>query len=126
MDLFRGQQGLVIDAIRRAGRPLSAEEARDHLPAGVRIGAATAYRAVKRGAAEGVLEAVRVNDGPTRYEPAGAAHHHHFECDRCRRVHCVRGCPAGIEKMAPEGFRLRAHEIVLRGLCRQCSGEVAG
>lgn len=84
------------------------------------IGLATVYRAVKRGVAEGLLQTVQISDGPARYEPVDLAHHHHFACDGCDSVYCVEGCPRGVDKLAPKGFDVRSHDIVLHGLCESC------
>jgi len=124
MSTIRGQQGYVLGAIRQAGRPLSADEVRELLR-NSGIGLATVYRAVKRGVAEGVLRAIHLGSGGARYEPASLGHHHHFECDRCKRVFCVKGCPRGINKLVPLGFEFRSHDIVLGGLCKHCKEAVA-
>jgi Fur family transcriptional regulator, ferric uptake regulator len=49
-------------------------------------------------------------------------HHHHFHCTACDRVFPIHGCPQGIERLAPQGFRIQQHELTLRGLCRDCVG----
>ena len=124
MKSIGGQQGCVLDAIQRAGRPLSADETRELLHH-TGIGLATVYRAVKRGVAEGVLRAVHLGGGGARYEAAGLGHHHHFECNQCNGVFCVEGCPRGLSQLVPPGFELRSHDVVLSGLCRNCKEAVA-
>jgi Fur family ferric uptake transcriptional regulator len=49
-------------------------------------------------------------------------HHHHFHCTTCDRVFPIHGCPEGIDRLAPQGFRIQQHELTLRGLCRDCTG----
>ncbi len=113
------------EALRRvfeeAERPLTPAEARDRI--GNRAGIATVYRAVARWADEGWLSAVQLPGEPTRYELRDLEHHHHFHCEQCRRVFDIRGCPSGIGRMAPRGFRVRAHQITFQGICRECAAE---
>jgi Fur family ferric uptake transcriptional regulator len=56
-----------------------------------------------------------------RYERGGEDHHHHFRCSSCERVYNVSGCPGGLEKLLPEGFRLESHDLLLTGTCMMCS-----
>jgi Fur family ferric uptake transcriptional regulator len=56
-----------------------------------------------------------------RYERAGSAHHHHFRCRQCARVFEIAGCPGDFAALAPAGFQLEAHEIVLYGRCAGCA-----
>ncbi len=118
------QQDAIIHALQKAARPMSppeilADAARD-VPA---INLTTVYRTIKR-----LLEAERISpvalpgEAP-RYElqSVAAHHHHHFRCDRCSTVYDVEGCPAGIGGLVPRGFRLRSHDLVLYGTCKECS-----
>lgn len=84
---------------------------------------ATVYRTIKKLQDEGSLRAVDLPGEPARYERREAAehHHHHFRCDRCGRVYDIDGCDAQVEALAPRGFRVRAHDIVLYGACSACS-----
>lgn len=120
MGVAHAQQDEVLDVIRGAGRPLSADEVRQLLVRETGIGLATVYRAVKRGVTNGQLQTVQVQDGPARYEPVDLDHHHHFACEECRSVYCIKGCPRGVDELAPKGFVLHSHDIVLHGLCKNC------
>jgi len=115
------QRPAVRDVLEQADRPLSPQEilglAQEVQPG---MGIATVYRAVKAGVAESWLTLVDLPNGPTRYEPAGKKHHHHFECTACRAVFDVDGCPGGLDKLLPEGYHLTGHEIILYGLCSNC------
>lgn len=118
-----------LRAIRRAlestGRPLAPsellEEARRDAPT---LGLATVYRTIARLCEAGEVVAVELPGAPPRYElrraDDGHDHHHHFHCDRCGRVFDVEGCPRGIDRIAPEGFSVRGHEVVLYGSCADC------
>ncbi len=115
------QRAAVRAAIERADRPLSPAEilslAQRDEPG---LGIATVYRTVKLGVAQGWLAAVDLPNGPTRFEPAGKSHHHHFECTACRSVFDVPGCPGRMTQLVPPGYELQDHEIILYGRCADC------
>jgi Fur family ferric uptake transcriptional regulator len=56
-----------------------------------------------------------------RYEIHGKPHHHHFRCRQCDRVYEVPGCVGSLNEIVPPGFTLENHELVLYGLCADCS-----
>lgn len=105
-----------------AGRPLSPGEilikARGALPS---LGIATVYRAIKVLLAEGTIVLVDIPGQPSRYEMAGLLHHHHFCCTGCARVYGLKGCTENVNSLAPEGFRVEGHDIILYGQCARCS-----
>jgi Fur family ferric uptake transcriptional regulator len=115
------QRHAIQAAIREGGRPLLPAEvvamAQQTVP-GINI--ATVYRCVKALAEEGVIRAVELPGEPARYERADLHHHHHFRCDDCERVFDVPGCRGGVEANVPDGFSVRAHEVVLFGRCAEC------
>lgn len=116
------QRKAIEEALTRADRPLTPEELLEQARVTVpNMGIATVYRAIKdmRGTADVV--AVEVPGHPTCYESAHRGHHHHFHCRGCQRVFEVEACAHGINAMAPAGFRIEDHEIVLRGLCAACA-----
>jgi Fur family ferric uptake transcriptional regulator len=115
------QRTAIRETIDHADRPLSPQEVLDlasaELPA---LGIATVYRALKTGVEEGWLTPVDLPNGPTRYEPAGKKHHHHFECTQCSAVFDVEGCPGRLAPLVPPGAELTGHEIILYGRCADC------
>ncbi len=119
------QRKAIRAAIESAGRPLNAHEILDcagrDLPD---LGIATVYRCLKRLESEDFICRVEIAGQAARYELAGLHHHHHFFCDDCSRVFDVPGC--GLAALnAPEGFAVREHEVVLRGLCSECAPATA-
>ena len=116
------QRKVIRDVFENAGRPLSASEAarlarmRIH-----KIGTATVYRTINKLLEDGLLVPVEIPAEPTRYEIAGLHHHHHFYCRKCKKVYDVEGCPTDFEGLAPEGFELDAHEVILYGRCAACA-----
>ena len=115
------QRTTIEEVFDDAGRPLSAAEAlevaQQSLPS---LGIATVYRAVNDLMEAGRLRAVELPGQPARYERADLGHHHHFSCQECGRVFDVEGCPGRIAQMAPRGFTVESHEILLYGTCADC------
>ena len=114
------------DAIRQAfeftARPLGPFEVLAAARAQVTgLGIATVYRAINALVDEGWLVPVELPGEAPRYERAGAAHHHHFRCRQCTQVFEIEGCPGNFAALAPPGFQLEAHEIVLYGRCAACA-----
>lgn len=115
------QRGAIRNVFLEHDRPLSAQEVLELGQKEVAgMGLATVYRNLKALAEEGWLSAVELPGEPPRYEIAGKGHHHHFHCDACGRLFEVHSCPADFERLIPAGFRLRAHEMFLYGLCDAC------
>lgn len=115
------QRRAIRRCFERADRPLSPgevlEACRREIPT---LGLATVYRQVRSLVEEGWLRPVALPGAPDRYELAGKDHHHHFVCRVCDGVFEVDGCPGGIQGLAPGGFLIERHEVILFGLCRSC------
>jgi Fur family ferric uptake transcriptional regulator len=117
------QRIAIRDAFERAARPLSPQQVLSAAQADVGgLGIATVYRNIKSLLEDGWLAAVELPGSPTVYERAGKAHHHHFHCEGCSRVFEVDGCVPRINRLAGRRFSVRRHELVLYGLCADCSG----
>jgi Fur family transcriptional regulator, ferric uptake regulator len=122
----RSRHTRQLEAIRRAfaraRRPLAPGEvlglARREVSS---LGLATVYRTIRVLIDERWLRVVELPGTPDRYEVAGKEHHHHFHCRACDGVFEVEGCPGGFRALAPGGFRLERHELVLYGVCRECA-----
>jgi len=116
------QREAIRRAIEQADRPLLPNEileaASQALPG---LGIATVYRTINAGVEDGWLKPVELPGSNTHYEMAGKKHHHHFECTQCGGVYEVDGCPGNLQPLAPDGFKLEAHELVLYGLCETCN-----
>ena len=115
------QRTAIRAAIDEAARPLSPEEVLDAAkPTVPSLSIATVYRALRTLQESGFIRPVAIPDQPPRYERAGLDHHHHFFCRECDRVFDVPGCPSNVENLAPKGFTVDGHDIVLFGTCRGC------
>lgn len=110
------------NVIEGAHRPLSPQEILDEAQTTVPgIGIATVYRNIKLLLDAGEIEVVSLPGENPRYEPAHREHHHHFQCDNCRRVFDVHQCPGDLKGLAPKGFKVHRHELTLYGLCKECA-----
>jgi Fur family ferric uptake transcriptional regulator len=109
--------------LANATHPLTPDEIRSAAARRVRgLGIATVYRALRQLVDGGEALVVEVPGAAPRYERAGRGHHHHFHCRSCGRVFEVAGCPGDVAQIAPPGFRVDGHEIVLYGTCPACYG----
>lgn len=122
------RQTKQLEAIRTAfqvaERPLSIEELHDLAAEDVQsLGLRTVYRAVRRLQEDGEIVSVSVPGDSDRYELASVAskHHHHFHCTACDRYFDIHGCPGGLNKLIPNGFKLEHHDLTLSGLCSSCA-----
>jgi len=80
------------------------------------------FRAAEKLAADGVTRKILLDDGRTRFEPVGV-HHDHLYCTRCHELVPVP-CLIEHERFAAleraTGAAILDHQVVLRGLCRDC------
>ena len=115
------QRAAIDAAIRAAKRPLSPAEVLEYARASVnRLGLATVYRTLKLLVEDGSIQIINLPGESPRYEPAKSAHHHHFQCNTCRRVYDIAGCPGSLRDLAPRGFRVERHDVTLYGRCSNC------
>lgn len=116
------QRAAMRSAIEAAERPLSPQEicelAQAEVPA---LGMATVYRNLKLMVEAGEIEAVVLPGDGARYEPTHRGHHHHFQCNECKRVFDVHECPGNLDRLAPKGFTVEHHELTLYGRCDECA-----
>jgi Fur family ferric uptake transcriptional regulator len=131
MELAGGEKGATRDtrqrrAIRAAflanDRPLDPNEVLELAASGHSgLGIATVYRNIKSLLEEGWLTSVELPGEVTHYELAGKEHHHHFHCRSCGKVFELNACLPNVQKLAPMGFQVAGHDLLLYGACRDCS-----
>jgi Fur family ferric uptake transcriptional regulator len=122
MERFTRQRTAIAAAITGANRPLSPHEVLEIARASVEgLGIATVYRNLKTLLEDGLIHVVNLPGETPRYESAGHAHHHHFQCTSCTRVFDVHACPGDLRGLAPKGFVVEAHELTLYGQCADCA-----
>jgi Fur family zinc uptake transcriptional regulator/Fur family ferric uptake transcriptional regulator len=104
---------------------LSAEEVWQRLKSGhTPIGLPTVYRILDELAGAGVVTRIFMSDRKQYYFLCpNQEHHHHFVCERCRRVQDVDRC--GLDGLMDEiaqrsGGRVTSHILQLNGICGAC------
>ena len=116
------QRRAIRAAFANSEGPLSAEDVvRAARRDGVEVSLATVYRSLRTLIGEGWLTAVELPGTSARYEIAGKAHHHHFQCLACERVFELEGCANVAQIRVPRGFRATAHDLAIYGSCRSCA-----
>jgi Fur family ferric uptake transcriptional regulator len=117
------QKEAIKAVLRDQTRPLLPDEIHElALMTVPTVGIATVYRSLKNLMAEGQVRCVEIPGQPPRYEGTEKGHHHHFHCQECQVVFDLQNCVEGLKKLAPSGFKVTDHEIILYGLCKKCAG----
>jgi Fur family transcriptional regulator, ferric uptake regulator len=115
------QREVIAACFAATDRPLAPTEAYElaiaELPT---LGIATVYRFISVFVKKGILVPIVVG-GMTRYESAHKKHHYHFYCRQCERVFCLDDCPLSESQLAPRGYKVEGHELVVNGFCKECS-----
>jgi Fur family ferric uptake transcriptional regulator len=115
------QKDAIRAAFLDADRPLSPEEALAFAQKQVKaVSIATIYRNIASLVEDQWLTPVDVPGQATRYEVAGKAHHHHFQCTHCNTVHELAGCAMQTRPKLPRGFTYASHEFFVYGTCAAC------
>lgn len=115
------QKDAIRAAFLTADRPLSHDEALRLAQQTVDgLSVATIYRNISSLVEENWLTPIDVPGDTTRYEVAGKAHHHHFQCNRCGKLFELQGCGIQLTPELPPGFRTTGHEFFVYGLCNTC------
>lgn len=127
MERTTRQRDAIQSVLRACGRPLSPMEVHEAARSAVHaLGLATVYRTLKLLVDEGVLRMINLPGESARYEVAESGHHHHFQCNTCRRVYDVSGCPGDMRRLAPRGFKIEAHDLTFYGRCSDCGNRRPG
>ena len=111
----------IQELFEHATSPLSAPEVHVSLQKGFRkLGMATVYRIIKLLTEEGILKRINLPAEIPRFEFAKKPHHHHFRCTVCGKIFEIFGCTENLNKILPDGFRLKTYELTLYGECSEC------
>ncbi len=140
MERSTRQRRAVLDALAGSGLTLNPpailEMARQDAPG---LNLSTVYRQIKALEADGEIVKVELPGQPARFEvrcgqanhlpaarPAAHAngqphHHHHFHCTACEVVVAIHACPGNMQSLAPRGYQVEAHDLILHGKCPACA-----
>lgn len=118
----------LVEAIARAGRPVTIPEIRAVAP---EVPQSSAYRNLTALVEAGVARRVSGADDHGRYEldEHFSGHHHHFVCSACGRVDDIEPlvaleralASAAREVSAAGGYQVQEHRIELVGVCPTCA-----
>src|SRR4051812_48794992 len=118
----------VVELLGRQSCCVTAQELYDTLRDERRaVGLASIYRTLDQLSSEGFVQKIELGAGTTRYEPVqpGGEHHHHLVCDACGKVEAFADdrLERALHRVENEtGYRVAAHDVVLRGECSDCLG----
>ena len=121
-----GARAAVLDLLDGQSCCLSAQAIHERLADGDRaVGLASVYRALEVLTGLGLVHRVDVG-GTTAYEPADPEghHHHHVICTDCGAVGSFEDdrLERAIHDLGDSlGYRVDAHDVVLRGACPDCA-----
>lgn len=116
----------VIEVLGGQSCCLTAQEIYDQLRDEARpVGLASIYRTLDQLSSDGSLQKIELGAGITRYEPVRTEeeHHHHLVCDACGKVEAFADdrLERALHRVETEtGYRVAAHDVVLRGACSDC------
>jgi Fur family ferric uptake transcriptional regulator len=121
------QRQMILQVLKEENRPLGHLEIFDRVKM-IRpnIGIATVYRSIKHFLDTREIVVVELPGVSRRYEVRGKGHHHHFLCNNCETLFEVEGCPGKIQLDPPSGFKVLSHEILLKGICKDCAKITSG
>ncbi len=107
----------VIEALATQSTPHTLVEFIEHLDSDE----TTLYRTMSMLVDEGIVEAIVVRDGETRFALAHG-HHHHLVCSKCGLIeHLPCSTPAPTLKSHPFAS-VTSHEVTFYGICKPCAG----
>ena len=121
-----GARDRVITALAAQDCCASAQEIHAQIAAtGGTTGIASVYRTLELLHGLTLITRIDTGDGVARFEPThpDGAHHHHLVCDSCGSVEAFHdeALETTIHTVADGvDFRVDAHDVVLRGACRDC------
>ncbi len=125
-----GARRAVVEYLETQGCCRSAQEIHDGIAAsGGAVGVASVYRALETLTELRLVQRVDAGDGIARFEPSHTDrhHHHHLVCDDCGRVEPFTDEPLerALRRAAGRlGYALEQHDVVLRGACEDCRGDL--
>lgn len=116
----------VIELLGRQSCCVTAQEIFDGLrDEGRQVGIASVYRTLEQLTRDGFVQRVDVGAPTARYEPVqpDGEHHHHLVCADCGKVEAFADpeLERALHKVEGETGYSVAHDVVLRGVCDDCS-----
>ncbi|MFT8592916.1 MAG: Fur family transcriptional regulator [Bifidobacterium sp.] len=121
------QRKLIFRIITATAQHVSAQqiqqELEDVFPG---ISLPTVYSTLELFTQLGVIHKMAINDGEMLYDTGWSHPHAHMKCNRCGRIFDLDIPPVtqqDIRSAASEGFSVDSGDLLLHGLCRECSSK---
>lgn len=89
---------------------------REQLPT---LSKTTVYNTLKILVEHGLVSELRIFENEIRYE-FNPAPHTHFKCEKCGRILDLPMKPHLLEENKIEGHLITCHQVMLKGICRDC------
>lgn len=113
----------ILNILKNSENSLSAEKVyqifRDNK---IDINLSTIYRTLELFEEKNIIERLILGDGVFSYKLKKKTHRHYLECDVCHKEVEIP-CPMSqIEEIVQNetGFTLTEHDLVMRGICKDC------
>lgn len=119
------QRKAIIEILKQANTPLTAEEIYSQLKAHFRsIAVSTIYRNLEILSLNGIVNKINIiNDDRSRFELNLLEHKHHVICIDCKQMFTIDDCPFGkIEESIKKklDFEVTSHRFEIYGYCSNC------
>jgi Fur family ferric uptake transcriptional regulator len=114
---------MVLTVLLKAERALTHHEVEARLSADSGVNRVTIYRVLEWLTENGLAHKISGDDRIWRFNAAAHAHtgpHAHFECSDCGQVLCLEPVESRPAVKLPAGFRQKAVELTVKGLCADC------
>lgn len=123
------QRATILEALRRAGRPVTAQALHARMRGRGGPGLATVYRTLQALAQVGLARTFPAGEGELAYKLCEPGHHHHLICEGCGLVVEIPSCevePWAARTARRRGFTVSSHQAEIFGRCPSCAGAAAG
>lgn len=116
------ERRVILQVLRDAGKPLTAEEVFERIKAGMAL--STVYRTLDNLVRRGYIQQTLLStNGRAVFELMGNIHQHYMVCLDCHRMFPFASCPVKDfpNRSAEElDFKVVDHSLVLYGYCHDC------
>ena len=116
----------ILDILKNSENSLSAEKiylmSREK---NININLSTVYRTLELFEEKHIVAKIALSDGVFAYKLMKKTHRHHLRCDICHKEIDIP-CPMSqIEELVQNetGFTLTEHDLILRGVCKECKNK---
>lgn len=117
----------ILNILKNSENSLSAEKIYQiYRNNNININLSTVYRTLELFDEKEIIEKITLNDGVFSYKLKTETHMHHLECDICHKEIEIP-CPMlQIQEMVAHstGFTLTDHDLVMKGICKDCKNKL--